>query len=281
MSLIRRSLVLLAVIALLLGGTIVWFAQATRGQIDDLERQVAARAADAAPFVPSAAPLPDPVQRYFAFVFPDGPPSDISHAVIEMAGQFRRPLTDRFAPTTARQVIGARAPDMVFSADTPVLGPVWAIADDAYIGGEMAMRARLLSMITVMEERGSPALNRISLRRWLLESPTFPTALLPGGPVTWEPIDQDRARAIVRAYGTEASLIATFAPDGALTRFDAEEDGDLATPYHGSGEHVSRSDYRLVDGVRVPMSFEIARAAGGTLHPFWIGRITTIDFVRD
>ena len=43
-------------------------------------------------------------------------------------------------------------------------------------------------------------------------------------------------------------------------------------------EHVTRGDYQLVDGVRVPMSFEIARAAGGERFPFWFGRITSIRF---
>ena len=129
-----------------------------------------------------------------------------------------------------------------------------------------------------MEERSTPALNRTSLQRWLLESPTFPMALLPGGQVTWEAVDENRARAIVRAHGEEASLVATFGPDGALLRFDAEADGDLTTPYHGAGEHVTRGDYQIVDGVRVPMSFEIARAAGGERFPFWTGRIASIRF---
>ena len=275
---LRAGLVAFAVLAVAAGGTIVWFAQSTRATIEALERDVAAHAA-ATPFALVEGDLPAPVRRYFEFIFPDGPPTGVTHAVIEMEGRFRRPLTDGFQPTTARQIASTRAPDMVFSADTPVLGPVWAIAYDAYIGGEMEMRARLLSMITVMEEGGTPALNRTSLRRWLLESPTFPMALLPGGPVTWEPVDAHRARAVVRAYGAEASLIAHFNPEGALTRFEAEEDGDLTTPYHGSGEHTLRSDYALVDGVRVPMGFEIARRADGETHPFWTGRITAIRFV--
>lgn len=106
-------------------------------------------------------------------------------------------------------------------------------------------------------------------------------ALLPGGPVEWQPIDDRHARAVVSAYGFQAAMIATFRDDGSLAAFDAEEDGDLTTPYHGSGEHTVRSDYRLVEGVRIPMSFMIARAADGEIHPFWEGRITSIRFIRD
>jgi len=142
----------------------------------------------------------------------------------------------------------------------------------------MLMKAKLLSTITVVDERETPELNQISLRRWLLESPLFPAALLPGGYVRWEPVDNTRARAIVTNAGLEASLVATFRDDGSLARFDAETDGDLNTPYHGSGEQVLRDDYRLVSGVMIPHSFTIARAAAGKTYPFWIGKVTSISF---
>ena len=73
-------------------------------------------------------------------------------------------------------------------------------------------------------------------------------------------------------------MVATFDESGALTRFDAERDGDLTTPYHGSGEHVTRGNYRLVDGMRLPFSFTIARTAGGEIFPFWQGQITELRF---
>jgi hypothetical protein len=268
-----------ALAAIAATGTVAYSSWSTRAAINDFEQTVIDRATDSpAPWTDTLPDtLPAPVARYFNYVFPDGPP-DHAYVEIEAAGQFRRPLTETFQPTTARQVISLREPDLVFSANTPLWGPVWAVAYDAYICGEMEMAAKLLSTVTVMHETSTPALNRTSLRRWLLESPAYPMALLPGGPVTWEPVDDNRARAIVRAFGEEASLVATFDADGALTRFDAETDGDLTTPYHGSGEHTARSDYQMVDGVRVPLAFTIARAAGGAILPFWEGRITAIRF---
>jgi hypothetical protein len=75
----------------------------------------------------------------------------------------------------------------------------------------------------------------------------------------------------------QASLVATFGDDGSLLAFDAEKDGDLTTPYHGSGEHTSRGDYRDVDGIMLPYEFEIARAAKGEIYPFWRGTLKTVD----
>jgi len=257
--------------------TVIYSSTALRNRITAMEAEVAA-SAKAIPL--AEADLPAPVQQYFAFTFPQGLPRNIAWVEVEMAGDFRRPLTERFEPTTARQVADARTPNFAFSADTPILGPLWAVAYDTFIAGKMEMKAKLLSTVTVVDEKGSPKLDQISLRRWLLESPAYPMALLPGGAVRWETVDDNHARAVVEAYGQTASLIATFRKDGSLERFDAEEDGDLTTPYHGSGEHTWRGDYRLVDGVMIPMQFVLARAAGGEILPFWSGRIRQITMRR-
>lgn len=271
----------LALAALGLGGAVALSSHRTEADIAGFAERVAAigaRRPAPAWDAEAIAALPAPVQRYLAYVFPEPPPRS-TLVRIEMKGAFRRPLTEGFAPTTAEQAIATGEPALLFAATTPIVPGVWARAYDFYAEGRMEMKAKILSTLTVVDERETPALNQTSLRRWLLESPLYPMALLPGGPVRWEPIDATRARAIVSADGLEAALVATFDPQtGALTRFDAEEDGDLTTPYHGSGEHVSREDYRLVQGVRVPMGFTIARAAGGTLHPFWTGRVTRIAF---
>ncbi len=239
--------------------------------------------ASAQPFPPPCAPeiqaLPQPVQRYFSFTFPNGFPAQKQYVVVKMQGMFRRPLNESFEPTTARQVASFIQPDMVFSASTPILGPIWADVYDRFIDGEMQMEAKLLSAFSVVHEDKNPSLNQISLRRWLLESPTYPMALLPGGIVTWHAIDDTHALAVASAYGIKAELIATFGPNGELLSFDATAPGDLTTPYHGSGERVSRSDFQLVDNIRLPMSFEISRVGKDAIvYPFWRARITDIHF---
>lgn len=251
------------------------------------EREIAAHAAairDIAGGHPSAAAdaaalatLPPPVRRYLAFAVPD-PQARFHTVTLTAEGDFRRPLTEGFAPTTAAQTIAVGTPALMFDATTPIGPLLWARAYDFFADGRMEMRARIASALTVVNESATEALNRTSLRRWLLESPLYPMALLPGGPVRWEAIDDSRARAIVSGFGLEAAMVATFRPDGSLASFDAEQDGDLTTPYHGSGEHAARSDYRPVAGMMIPHAFEIARAAGGAIHPFWTGRITTIRF---
>lgn len=280
MRLLKLVLVCVAATILVGAGYVTYSSYRTEAAIKNHREKVEdiGRTTSTLLFDPDAAQqLPPPVARYFKFAFRDAPQA-VNFVSMEMDGQFRRPQTEGFAATTATQTAAVGTPALVFTATTSIIPGVWARAYDAFAEGRMEMKAKILSTLTVVNERETPALNKTSLRRWLLESPLYPAALLPGGPVRWEPIDDQRARAIVSANSIEASLVATFRPDGSLERFDAEEDGDLNTPYHGSGEHVLRSDYQLISGVMLPMSFTIARAAGGRIYPFWIGNITSIVY---
>lgn len=275
-----RSKHLLAISAIVGLGSYGALVAKTEYDIDSHHRGVVASALTApAPAAIEQAELPAPVQRYFDFTFRQAP-AELAHVELSMEGQFRRPLTENFIPASVSQTIAAGTPALMFDGTAQMIPGVWARFYDAYVGGEMDMRAKLLSAFTVGEWQSSPELNRISLRRWLLESPLYPVALLPGGPVRWEAIDEHRARAVASFGGMSASMVASFAEDGRLLDFRAESDGDLSTPYHGSGEYVARSDYRLVDGMMIPMAFSIARAAGGEIYPFWKGRVTDIRFNR-
>jgi len=266
------------------GAWLAWSAARTEADIAAHRAQVIAEARRARPATPSPealAALPEPVRRYIAFTFRGATPPTARVVSLTMTGRFRRPGSTTFTDTRAEQTIAIHTPALLFDATTPLLPGLPALtarAYDAYADGQMAMKAKLLSAITVMDEPASPVLDRISLRRWLLESPLYPMALLPGGPVHWDAIDARRARATVVRGGQRAALVATFADDGRLLRFEAEDDGDLATPYHGSGEHGARDAYALVDGVMVPRRFMIARAAGGRILPFWEGQVTAIRF---
>lgn len=279
MSKTRKSLWAGAAIVAGLGAVVAALALSTAADVESFHRAVAqaGRRLPAASAGSDAwAGLPAPVQRYFRFTFGDAPTPALAYVEVEMAGRFRRPGRTEFAPTTARQTLAAGTPALMFDATTPVMPGVWARAYDAYIDGRMEMKAKLLSAVALVDEKSSPELDRISLRRWLLESPLYPTALLPGGPVRWEAVDAEHARAVVRRGGVSASMLARFAPDGRLLHFAAEEDGDLDMPYHGSGEFAARDDYRLVGGLRLPMRFQIARAAGGQRFPFWEGHVVRI-----
>ncbi len=271
----------LGAMLLLLVVTVGFFSRQTEADISALREDVAAIGEATPSLIYDASELddlPEPVQRYFEYTFV-GSPERYSYVELTQSGDFRRPLTDGFNLTTAEQTVAVGTPALMFSARTEMIPCLlWATAYDHYAEGEMEMKAKVLSTLTVVNESETPALNQTSLQRWLLESPMYPASLLPGGPVRWEAINDSQARAVLEADGLEASLVATFRADGSLESFMAEADGDLTTPYHGSGEHVARDDYREVGGMMIPHRFTISRAAGGELFPFWTGELDTIEF---
>lgn len=276
----RRSLVAAAAVLGVLGAVVAYSSWTTEDDITAHRETVADLAGQAGPVVvdvDAIDDLPVPVQRWVEFTFPggfDGLPEVTSST---MVGEFRQPEQTAFSPTTAEQVSAARTPAFLFAARVTMFPGLWARAYDAFGDGEMEMKAKVESTITVVDESETPELNATSMQRWLLESPMYPAALLPGGVVRWEAIDETSARVLVSDGDLEASLVATFRADGSLQQLDAEHDGDLTTSYHGSGEHTVRDDYREVDGIMLPHSFMIARAAGGETFPYWSGVVTSVE----
>ncbi len=262
-----------------LAGVVTYSHGATMRDIAAHEDRVVALADEVGPVAFDATlEVPAPVARFVAATFEDPAVVVAETATFDFEGDFRRPLTDGFDPVAGSQVVATNEPALVFSATTTMVPGLWAVAYDAYAEGQMEMKAKVESTITVVDERETPELNETSLQRWLLMSPLYPSALLPGGQVTWEAVDDERARATVNAHGYEASLVFTFGDDGLITRVDAEEDGDLTTSYHGSGEHFAVGDYERVDGVMIPHTFTVARAAAGGLYPFLEADLTRIEF---
>lgn len=253
-----------------------------RADIAATVERVLATARAAEPRVPAAVPdtLPAPVRRYFEFVFQGGPPRPLRAVRMIETGTFRRPGTTDWQPMTVEQYVSPADPAFVFTGTTPILPGVTARAMDAYVDGRMEMKVNVASALTVVEESGG-VLDRTSLMRFVIESPLFPTALLPGEHLRWEPIDDAHARAVVLAAGEPIGAYrASFAADGRLTELWSETDGDRATAdrFHGAGEVGLRDDYRPVDGIMVPHAFTLARRFGDSVQPFWRGTVERIDF---
>lgn len=270
----RKSAILgIAGTSIILASGAFFYAQYQTSQhLSNLHQQATHAGLTASPSWQRQSTVPAPVLRYFDFTFPDNIPQ-AAVIKVKMSGDFRRPQHDTFSPTTAKQTLAPAIPAMVFEARTPVFSNIWALAYDAYLSGQMEMKAKILSALTIMEQPATPELNQISLRRWLLEAPLYPQALLPSRYIRWEAIDDNHARVIAQYKGLTTSLIADIDDQGKLKSLRAEHDGDLTTPYHGSGEYAARSDYRKINGMMIPHKFSIARHAKGTDYPFWHGEI--------
>jgi len=228
----------------------------------------------------SLAQLPPPVQKYFRFAAPDGL-RPLRAVRMKMVGDFRRPGQTSWAPMTVEQYVSVAQPAYVFIGVTRIIPGLHATAMDAYVNGKMHMEARVLSAFTVVKEMDRPELNATSIMRFFIEAPLYPNALLPSQHLSWEPIDQDTARAVVKDRGKAVGAYrVTFDGEGRIERYDAEVDGNADQPFHGAGEHAKRSHYQLMNGYMIPTKFVIARVIDGRIEPFWRGRVVSLEYDR-
>jgi len=167
-----------------------------------------------APFAPEmVAGLPDPARRYFIYAIAPGTPLRMV-AEIDMIGEIG--LGDRDAPNyqpmTAREILA------------PPHGFVWAprigsglsrvTGSDACIGNQAWTRFWLFGSVPVARTRITPDLVRSARARAVAEALWAPASLLPANGVAWEPIDDERARAVFRYEGEAFALELTVAEDG-------------------------------------------------------------------
>jgi len=109
----------------------------------------------------------------------------------------------------------------------------------------------------------------------LAESVWLPTALLPGGGVTWEPIDDNAARATLADSGISVSLDFRFNEKGEIVSVYTparyrDVDGK-PTPWEG---HFR--GYERMDGVMVPREGEVAWILPEGRLSYWRERIVRV-----
>jgi len=225
--------------------------------------------------------LPAPVERYLRLVLRPGQPM-IAAAHLRHTGTFN--LSDssqRWVPFTSDQRVITRRPGFDWDARIAVAPGIAVRVHDAYIGGEGLLHAALLAMFPLVIQRGTPELAEGELMRFLAESPWYPTVLLPDQGVRWEPLDEHSAVAILADGRVSASLVFHFAPNGLLESVRSERRGRLVagvsvpTPWQGRW-----SDWRWMNGVRVPTRGEVAWLLPAGPLPYWRGQVTAIDYER-
>jgi hypothetical protein len=225
--------------------------------------------------------LPEPVARYFAQVLAPGQPP-IRAARVEQAGEFRTGGADAgWSPFTAVQHFSVAPPGFVWNAEIRMAPFLSVRVRDGYVGGTGEMRVRLAALLPLVDRSGGPGLNAGALQRWLAEAVWFPTALLPGRGVTWQPVDDSVARATVTDGGTRVSLDFTFSPEGEIVRaytparFRDVGGTDVPTPWA-----CSYRDYRWVDGVRIPGAGEVEWILPEGRLAYWRGRVVGVEYER-
>lgn len=222
--------------------------------------------------------LPDPVRRYLDNVLVEGQPY-VRTVRLTQRGQFRiGDASASWQPLVATQRFTVDPPGFVWDARIEMAPHLPVRVVDEFVGGAGALRARVLSLLPVADAEPGPETNAGELSRYLAETPWFPTALLPGEGVEWEPVDETSARATLSYRGTTVSVLFHFEDDEVRRvtmdgRYRDVGDGFEATPWTGHWWN-----YEERNGVRVPAEGEAEWHLPEGDLPYWRGSVTGLTY---
>lgn len=160
-------------------------------------------------------------------------------------------------PVHARQYLSVDPPGFVWWGRIRLAPGLWVDGRDQLVGGEGNMLIRVASTFTVADARGRE-LDEAELHRLLAEALWMPTLLRDPRYVTWAPVDASSARATLRVGGREVTADFHFGPDGLPDRFTALRWMDTGGKSERTPWSAACSEYREVDGLRLPFRITAA-----------------------
>jgi hypothetical protein len=225
--------------------------------------------------------LPPPVQRFFRTALRDGAPM-IAAVTVTHSGTFNMSDSggEQWKPFTSTQRVVTRRPGFVWDGRVQMLPGLAVHVHDAYVAGEGILHPAIGGLITLADLRdsgGDVALGE--LMRFFAEAAWYPTALLPSQGVRWQAVDDTSARATMTDGAITLTLTFRFAADGNVTSVRAEARGRtvqgqvIATPWEGVWSHHGERD-----GMRVPLTGEVAWITRQGRKPYWRGTITALAY---
>jgi hypothetical protein len=225
--------------------------------------------------------LPPVVQRYFRGALRDGAPM-IAAVTVMHGGTFNMGSSggERWQPFTSTQRVITRQPGFLWDGRVHMLPGLAAHVHDAYIAGEGLLHPAIAGLFTLadLHDRGGDVAQG-ELMRFFAEAAWYPTALLPSQGVHWQAVNEQSARATLTDGAITLTLLFRFAADGTIASVRADARGRtvngqvVPTPWEGVWSNVAERD-----GMRVPLSGEVAWLTPEGRKPYWRGTITALTY---
>ena len=196
--------------------------------------------------------LPEPVKKYFNLVLKDKTPI-VNKAYISQDGEFKiDEKSKKFSKTQAQQFFSTSPRAFTWHAKISVDAGVYINVFDSYVNSKGAIKAKFLSIYTLVDESNKKELNEGALQRYLAEAIWYPTALLPSQGVTWTSIDSNTAKASITDGGLTASLEFNFNEKGEVTsifspnRYRNVDEKYISTPWRCKvSNYIQKENYLI------------------------------------
>jgi hypothetical protein len=223
--------------------------------------------------------LPTPVQRYFRAVLKDGQPI-VSAVSVEHAGTFNISENgEQWKPFTSTERVITQRPGFDWEGRIVMMPGLTLRVHDAYIAGEGILHATLFGLVSLVNLRGTTDIAQGELMRFLAETIWYPTALLPSQGVHWEAVDNTSAKATLKDGETTLTMLFRFNENGLIESGRGEARGRtvagavIPTPWE-----CRCNEYKLHDGILIPIESEVAWILPEGAKPYWRGRISRLSY---
>lgn len=223
--------------------------------------------------------IPPPAARWLRQALTDGQPG-IEAVTVTHRGQFNTAKSgEQWRPFRSQQRVLISRPGFDWDARIAFLPGVPVRVHDAYIAGTGLLRAAVGGLVNVVKLEDNGDLARDELMRWLAEAAWYPSALLPGGRITWTAIDDETAHVSVCDGPLEVSLQVDFDADGLIASVRSNARGRMV-----DGESIPTAwegrfwNHQAIHGMRIPFDGEVAWLLPEGRQPYWRGHIETIDY---
>lgn len=163
--------------------------------------------------------LPLPVQRWLRWAGVVGQP-ELHSVKLRQTGRFRLGADKPWLPFAAEQVYSLSPPQFAWFVRMRLGGLPLLSGWDWFIGGQGNLHMEVAGLATVADAR-SAELDQGELMRWLSEIIWFPQAAL-ARCVTWEAVDENKARATAHSGGMAVNGLFHFGAEGQPLNFTAQ-----------------------------------------------------------
>jgi hypothetical protein len=223
--------------------------------------------------------LPPVVVRYFRAALTEGAPLATAVSMSHTGTFNMSEVKEKWLPFRSRQRATMSPPAFVWDGRVQMIPWVDVYVHDAYVAREGLLHPAILGVFSLTELRGKGDIAQGEFMRYVAESAWYPSALLPSQGVVWRAVDDKSAEATLADGEVKSTLRFTFSSDGLIESVHAEARGRtvggaiVPTPWEGRW-----SNYETRDGMRVPMSGEVAWITPEGRKPYWRGRIESLVY---
>jgi len=198
--------------------------------------------------------LPEPVQKWLEGAGVVGQ-EKIKFVRMLQEAEMRLNPGGRWMSLNAEQYVTVEQPGFIWQARINAAPLVHISGRDVYKEGRGNMLIKPLSLVTIADETGFQ-IDQGTLVRYLAEMVWFPTAAISNF-ITWEEIDENSARAIIRHGNIRVSGVFTFSNAGDPVSFSARRFGEFNGKFRMEPWTVVMKDHKELDGFRIPTAGEI------------------------